>query len=134
MLCWKEATSFLYTSHSSIRLLLLLICGAALGSSKPSRIWEIVAPGTKLSTAMDKKDILALPPPEKLREIAAKQDERAKEIRARRAQQLQQQKQSADPNEQARAAEVIQRNFRGYRDRRALQGYGLDPSTRWLEV
>ncbi|KAK4550212.1 hypothetical protein LTR36_003179 [Oleoguttula mirabilis] len=79
------------------------------------------------------RDPLALPPTEKLREIAAKQDERAKENRARRAQQAQQlqQKQSLD---ESRAAQMIQRNYRGYRDRRAMQGYGLDPGTRWLEA
>lgn len=76
----------------------------------------------------NKGDPLALPSPERLREIAAKQDERAKEIRARRAQQAQ------GLSDESQAAQVIQKNYRGHRDRRALQGYGLDPGTRWLEV
>jgi hypothetical protein len=37
-------------------------------------------------------------------------------------------------HEQKQAAELIQRNYRGYRSRRQLQGMGLDPSARWAEV
>jgi len=36
--------------------------------------------------------------------------------------------------EQAQAAQMIQRNYRGYRERRQLQGMGLDASARWAEV
>lgn len=32
------------------------------------------------------------------------------------------------------AASTIQKNYRGHRTRRQLQGFGLDPQTRWLEV
>lgn len=78
-------------------------------------------------------DPFALPSPEELRKIAARQDERAKDIKARRAERLSQQL-TTDGNTQDQAAKVIQRNYRGWRDRRALKGYGLDPSTRWLEV
>ena len=35
---------------------------------------------------------------------------------------------------QQQAAELIQRNYRGYRSRRQLQGMGLDPNARWAEV
>lgn len=41
---------------------------------------------------------------------------------------------SADTEEQKRAAQLIQRNYRGYRERRQLQGMGLDASARWAEV
>lgn len=75
-----------------------------------------------------KLDPLALPSPEKLREIEQRQNEKAREIRARR-----QQKAIVD-DERTNAAEVIQRNFRGHQARRAMKGYALDPSTRWLEV
>jgi hypothetical protein len=37
-------------------------------------------------------------------------------------------------DEQKQAAQVIQRNYRGYRERRQLQGMGLDASARWAEV
>lgn len=37
-------------------------------------------------------------------------------------------------SEQKQAAEMIQRNYRGYRERRQLQGMGLDASARWAEA
>lgn len=33
-----------------------------------------------------------------------------------------------------KAAQLIQRNYRGYRERRQLAGMGLDASARWTEV
>ncbi|KAH7399642.1 hypothetical protein BKA66DRAFT_452265 [Pyrenochaeta sp. MPI-SDFR-AT-0127] len=36
--------------------------------------------------------------------------------------------------EQEQAAQMIQRNYRGYRERRQLKGIGLDASARWAEV
>jgi hypothetical protein len=36
--------------------------------------------------------------------------------------------------EQKQAAQMIQRNYRGYRERRQLRGMGLDASARWAEV
>jgi hypothetical protein len=91
-----------------------------------------------------------LPSKEKLREIAAKQDAKEKEIKAARAR-----RQSATnqpPNEQEAAAQIIQvgddqhtnvsacdsesdqRNYRGYRERREMRGLGLSASTRWFDV
>lgn len=32
------------------------------------------------------------------------------------------------------AAELIQRNYRGYRERRQMRGWGLDPGSRWVEA
>lgn len=32
------------------------------------------------------------------------------------------------------AARTLQRTYRGYKSRRELQGFSLDPSTRWTEV
>ncbi|KFY27606.1 hypothetical protein V493_03400, partial [Pseudogymnoascus sp. VKM F-4281 (FW-2241)] len=32
------------------------------------------------------------------------------------------------------AAELIQRNYRGYRERRQMRGFGLDPGSRWVEA
>ncbi|TKA83838.1 hypothetical protein B0A55_00133 [Friedmanniomyces simplex] len=100
----------------------------------PPKVSELLAQGKK--NQKRHACVLALPPPEKLREIAAKQEARAKELKAKRALQQQQQQQVSrgQSGEQAlAAAEVIQRNYRGYRDRRALDGLGLDPSTRWIE-
>jgi len=36
--------------------------------------------------------------------------------------------------EEEEAARKIQRNYRGYRERRQLKGIGLDASARWAEV
>jgi hypothetical protein len=36
--------------------------------------------------------------------------------------------------DQEHAAQMIQRNYRGYRERRQLQGIGLDAGARWVEV
>ena len=36
--------------------------------------------------------------------------------------------------ERVQAAALIQRNYRGHRERRMLQGMSLDPSTRWVEA
>lgn len=41
---------------------------------------------------------------------------------------------SAAPQAEEDAARKIQRNYRGYRERRQLKGYGLDASARWAEV
>lgn len=76
---------------------------------------------------MAQNDPLALPSPEKLREIAAKQDAKAAELR-----ELRKQPSSQDPRELA--AKLIQKNYRGYRTRRSIQGYGLDSSARWTEL
>lgn len=90
-----------------------------------------------------------LPSKEKLREIAARQDEKEKDIKKARAARLSRQN---SPTEQEAAAEIIQvgphqlsplsssdaepdqRNYRGYRERREMRGLGLSASTRWSEV
>lgn len=36
--------------------------------------------------------------------------------------------------ERSKAAELIQRNYRGYRERRQLRGMGMDAGTRWVEA
>ncbi|KAK3063098.1 hypothetical protein LTS18_002757 [Coniosporium uncinatum] len=63
---------------------------------------------------------------DQLLDIAAKQDAKEKERRASQVAQRQQ--------EENAAAEMIQRNYRGYRERRQLMGMGLDSSTRWVEA
>ncbi|KAH0172965.1 hypothetical protein KCU67_g1506, partial [Aureobasidium melanogenum] len=73
-----------------------------------------------------------LPPKEKLREIAARQDAKEKEIKEARAMRLSTCNQP--PNQQETAAETIQRHYRGYRDRREIRGLGLSASTRWFDA
>ena len=83
-----------------------------------------------------KKNPLALPSPEVLRDIAAKQNARAQAIRARRAQELQLKLSVSNKNgrQETAAAQVIQRNYRGYRERRELKGWGVSGGDRRLEV
>ena len=66
------------------------------------------------------------PSRERIAEIAAKQDAKAA---ARKAAQP-----KRKSHEEEQAAQMIQRNYRGYRERRQLAGMGLDPSARWVEV
>lgn len=91
-----------------------------------------------------------LPSKEKLREIAARQDAKEKEIKEARKRRLSTCDQPLD--EQEAAAEIIQvgadqtsnssrsdaetdqRNYRGYRQRREMRGLGLSASTRWFDV
>ncbi|KAI9695650.1 MAG: hypothetical protein M1820_008497 [Bogoriella megaspora] len=75
-------------------------------------------------------DLLRTPTAEELREIAAKQDVRAKETQEARKKA----KSEGQIKEEEQAAEMIQRNYRGYRARRQMKGMGLDSSTRWLEA
>jgi hypothetical protein len=83
-------------------------------------------------------DPLALPSPEVLAEIARKQDARAAEIQAARLARRQSKKgESASVTEEQNrsdAAVIIQRNYRGHRTRRAMEGRSLDPSVRWIEA
>ena len=37
-------------------------------------------------------------------------------------------------HQESAAARVLQRTYRGHRERRQMRGLGLDPSTRWTEV
>ncbi|EME44266.1 hypothetical protein DOTSEDRAFT_130097 [Dothistroma septosporum NZE10] len=78
--------------------------------------------------AREHNRLTTVPPPTVLREIERKQAECRRVILERRRQQ------DRNLDDEAKAARVIQRNYRGHRERRALKGYGLDPSTRWLEV
>ena len=66
------------------------------------------------------------PSRERIAEIAAKQDAKAA---ARKAAQP-----KRKSHEEEQAAQMIQRNYRGYRERRQLAGMSLDPSARWVEV
>lgn len=67
-----------------------------------------------------------LPPAEQLRELAIRQDAKEKEVREARIKRT--------TSEHQAAAELIQRNYRGYRARREIKGYSLSPSQRWAQV
>ncbi|OQN95602.1 hypothetical protein B0A48_18307 [Cryoendolithus antarcticus] len=92
------------------------------------------------TTPLSKADSLALPSPDTLRQIEVKQKASAAELRERRK--LARSAASNDSTtstqrgnaERTKAAELIQRNYRGHRTRRAMEGRGLDASTRWIEA
>lgn len=81
------------------------------------------------------RDPLALPSPKVLKRIAERQDAQAAAVRARRADRRKSLGVGRTVEEdQDAAARLIQRNYRGHRTRRAMEGRGLDPSIRWMEV
>lgn len=93
-------------------------------------------------------DPLALPPKEKLRENAARQDAKEEEIRRKR--EAEQSQAIPDPRRDAAqtiqaslihwvlyrlgADWVLQRNYRGYRQRREFGGHNLSSTARWSEA
>ncbi|KAF2719896.1 hypothetical protein K431DRAFT_103262 [Polychaeton citri CBS 116435] len=115
----------------------------------PQSAPPVLSPVSDGEGRKEERDPLALPSPEVLKEIARRQELRAKEIRAKRAAALAHGRgqhaaatavaaggAGAGDDAQARdaAAALIQKNYRGYRERRAMSGWGLDPSTRWMEA
>lgn len=84
-------------------------------------------------------DSLKPPTPDGYERIASVQMEREEE-KKRRVRELRRQSSRAqrerdsneDLGEMTDAARKIQKTFRGYRARREMQGYSLDPSTRWV--
>lgn len=84
-------------------------------------------------------DSLIPPSRDQFERIAHVQEEKEEEIRQRVKQQKhrshhesRQSLQSNRSDERSDAARVIQKTFRGYRARRELSGFTLDPSTRWI--
>ncbi|PNY26768.1 Uncharacterized protein TCAP_03296 [Tolypocladium capitatum] len=97
-------------------------------------------PGGSLLTPTDavpktKEYLDSLVPPDKdgFERIAHSQAEKEGAARRRAKQQKREPLSSASSrDERADAARVIQKTFRGYRARRAMQGFGLDATTRWV--
>ncbi|KAF2221746.1 hypothetical protein BDZ85DRAFT_133021 [Elsinoe ampelina] len=85
-------------------------------------------------------DHYTLPSPERLREIAARQEEAEKQILERRRAErstdhgAEGSEEAKSRNEQGDAARLIQRNYRGYKARREMRGHGLSPGVRWQEA
>ncbi|KAL2063493.1 hypothetical protein VTL71DRAFT_5298 [Oculimacula yallundae] len=72
-------------------------------------------------------DSLEVPTPTTVQRIAAVQERKEKEI-------MQRLSEEENSVEREKAANLIQRNYRGHRERRMLNGLSLDPSTRWIEA
>jgi len=76
-------------------------------------------------------DSLIPPSQEEIQRIARVQEAKEEEIAKRK---LSVDDVGMNDEERAKAASLIQRNYRGYRTRRQLQGFGLDASSRWVEA
>lgn len=76
-------------------------------------------------------DSLEVPTLDMVEHIAEIQERKEEEIMAKR---LSQENGTLNPEERTKAAQVIQRNYRGHRERRMLRGMSLDPSRRWIEA
>jgi hypothetical protein len=76
---------------------------------------------------------LEVPTREMVERIAEVQEKKEVESIMKRLS-MQAGREDMNDSERQKAAEVIQRNFRGHRERRMLNGMSLDPSTRWIEA
>lgn len=95
---------------------------------------------SKLSTATahsarakHQEYISQLKPPslDTMNRIAQVQEQKEAQTTQRR---LSSDRNAMDDAQRCKAASLIQQSYRGYRDRRQLEGLGLDPSTRWVEA
>jgi hypothetical protein len=89
--------------------------------------------GSVKSAKAHQKYLDSLEPPsqEMVAQITAAQEQKEEEVMQKR---LSQDAPNLSDAERQKAAGLIQRNYRGYRERRQLQGFGLDPSSRWMEA
>jgi hypothetical protein len=85
------------------------------------------------STKSHKKyiDSLETPTHEMVEKISSVQEKKEGEVMQRN---LEENNPGLNEEERARAAGLIQRSYRGHRERRMLAGFSLDPSTRWMEA
>lgn len=84
-------------------------------------------PSAAHSSAAARGAALQVPSKDELEAIARRQDAKREAMQAAKSQ-------GQRDEEEAAAAALIQRNYRGYKQRRELAGMGLDASTRWVEV
>jgi hypothetical protein len=86
---------------------------------------------TSVRSHQDYLDSLITPTEEEIKRIASVQEAKEEEIRRKR---LSMDNPGLSDEERTKAAAMIQRNYRGYRERRQMQGMRLDPSSRWIEA
>jgi hypothetical protein len=102
-------------------------------SKKHSKQDSKVSVSTNSSVKSHKEylDSLKTPTHDMVERIASIQEKKEVEAIKKR---LSEDHADLDSEERERAAELIQRNYRGHRERRMLAGMSLDPSTRWVEA
>lgn len=104
-----------------------MISTAFHDSSRTLRGWALTD-----SSVFHSLNSLEVPTPEMVERIAAIQE--AKEAELLRRRRSEHGNPALDGTELERAASLIQRNYRGHRERRMLAGLSLDPTTRWREA
>lgn len=98
-------------------------------SKRDSRV--SVATNSSVKSHKEYLDSLVTPTHEMVERISSVQEQKEVETIRRR---LSEDHGELSSEERERAANLIQRNYRGHRERRMLAGMSLDPSTRWTEA
>jgi hypothetical protein len=86
---------------------------------------------TSVRSHQEYLDSLIPPTEEEIKRISSVQEAKEEEIIRKR---ISIENPELSDEERTKAAALIQRNYRGYRERRQMQGMGLDPSRRWVEA
>jgi len=86
---------------------------------------------TSVRSHQEYLDSLVPPTEEEMERIGRVQEAKEEEIIRRR---ISTENLGLSDEEKTKAAALIQRNYRGYRERRQMRGMGLDPSSRWIEA
>jgi hypothetical protein len=105
----------------------------ASGHSKHDSKVSIATKASNRSTRSHQEylDSLEVPGKEELARISTLQEHKEEEAIMKR---LSEDHAGLSEEERFKAAALIQRNYRGHRERRMLAGMSLDPSTRWIEA
>jgi hypothetical protein len=86
---------------------------------------------TSMRSHKEYLDSLIPPTDEERKHISSVQEAKEEEIIRKR---ISMENPELSDEERTKAAALIQRNYRGYRERRQMQGMGLDPTSRWTEA
>jgi hypothetical protein len=86
---------------------------------------------TPMRSHQEYLDSLIPPTEEEIKHIGSVQEAKEEETIRKR---ISMENPELSDDEKTKAAALIQRNYRGYRERRRMQGLGLDPSSRWVEA
>jgi hypothetical protein len=86
---------------------------------------------TSIRSHKEYLDSLIPPTEEEMKHIGSVQEAKEEEIMRKR---ISMDNLGLSDEERKKAAALIQRNYRGYRERRQMQGMGLDPTSRWVEA
>jgi hypothetical protein len=86
---------------------------------------------TSVRSHQEYLDSLVPPTEEEMKRISRVQEAKEEEAIRKR---ISMENPELSDEERTKAAALIQRNYRGYRERRQMWGMGVDPSSRWIEA